>query len=195
LIEKLFAQGAEVITFDVHFIDPRSHDDDNSFADAMRKARNVVLAEPLTAREIAPGNSGNLTELHSIVKIVKPLPLLASSAVATAPFVLPRIPFKVNQYWTFQTGAGDLPTFPAVAFQLFSLPVYEEFVRLLGKVSPNQTGNLPRNAETITARGVVKWIRDLRGIFESEPLITERMLTELKKRGEEKVSGTFFFFD
>jgi adenylate cyclase len=180
LIEKLFAQGAEVITFDVHFIDPRSHDDDNSFADAMRKARNVVLAEPLTAREIAPGNSGNLTELHSIVKIVKPLPLLASSAVATAPFVLPRIPFKVNQYWTFQTGAGDLPTFPAVAFQLFSLPVYEEFVRLLGKVSPNQTGNLPRNAETITARGVVKWIRDLRGIFESEPLITERMLTELE---------------
>jgi serine phosphatase RsbU (regulator of sigma subunit) len=111
---------------------------------------------------------------------VKPIPLLARSAVATAPFSLPRIPFKVNQYWTFQTGAGDAPTLPVVAFQLFAWPVYEEFIRLLEKVGPNQAGKLPGDIKTaIKTRGVKLLIRDIREIFESDPLLVEKMLEEL----------------
>ncbi len=122
LVEKLAKEGAKVITFDVHFIEPRSSKDDNLFAETVRKARNVVLAEPLKAREVPLSDTGgSYAGEHSIVNIVKPFAPLAQSAVATAPFVLPRIPFKVNQYWTFQTGAGDSPTFPVVAFQLFTI--------------------------------------------------------------------------
>ncbi len=182
LTENLVREGAEVIAFDVHFIEPRSAKDDNLFAESIRKARNVVLAEPLVANEIPlSGSGGSQTAAHSIVKVLKPIELFSRSAAATAPFPLPRIPFKVNRYWTFQTGAGDSPTLPVVAFQLFTLQVYEEFIHLLEKVSPNQAGKLARDIHTaIKTRDVTKLIGDIRAIFASEPLIAERMLDELK---------------
>ncbi|GAG08472.1 unnamed protein product, partial [marine sediment metagenome] len=182
LIENLVREGAEVITFDLHFIEPRSTEDDNLFAEAIRKARNVVLAEPLIAKEVPLSDKGGPnTGVHSIVKSVKPIAPLSRSAVATAPFPLPRIPFKVNQYWTFQTGAGDSPTLPVVAFQLYTLRVYEEFIHLIEKVSPNQAAKLPGDSDTaIKTRGLKRLIRDIREIFESEPLIAGRMLEELE---------------
>ena len=182
LVENLAREGAQVITFDVYFIEPHSAEDDNSFAEAIKKARNVVLAEPLRAKDVPTSDiGGSYTGEHRIVKTVKPIALLSQSAVATAPFVLPRMPVKVNQYWTFQTGAGDSPTFPVVAFQLYALRAYDEFVRLLERVSPNQAGKLPRDAGTaINARGAVRFIRDIREIFESDPLIPKKMLEELE---------------
>lgn len=184
VVDTLAAQGATVVSFDVHFIEPRSPEDDILFVRAVRKAGNVVLAEPLTAREVPSGDAeGSQASEHSIVKIIKPFAPLAQSAVATAPFVLPRIPFKVNQYWTFQTGAGDSPTFPVVAFQLFTKRVYGEFVRLLETVSPHQSGKLPRDAEAaIQANGIVRLIRDIRDIFESEPSLAGSMLKALERR-------------
>ncbi len=156
LIENLVREGVEVIAFDVHFIEPRSSEDDNLFAEAIRKARNVVLCDPLKAKEIPlSGSGGSHAGVHSIEKIVKPLALFARPAVATAPFALPRIPFKVNQYWAFKTGAGDSPTLPVVAFQLFALQVYEEFIHLLEKVSPNQAGKLPRDSDTVIKTSVI----------------------------------------
>jgi adenylate cyclase len=181
LTETLARAGAGVITFDVHFIEPRSAEDNALFAESIKKAGNVVLAEPLTAREVAsPGNGGSQTGVHSIVRIVKPIAPLAEAAVATAPFVLPRIPFKVNQYWTFQTGAGDSPTFPTVAFQLYASPVYGEFIRLLAKAAPNRTGKLPRDLNTgIETRGIVRLMKDIREVFESDPVIADKLVKEL----------------
>ena len=115
LIENLTRAGAAVITFDVHFLEPRVTEDDKLFAQAISKAGNVVLADALSAKEIPFANTGGAVPEHRVVKFLKPLPLLGSAAVATAPFVLPRIPFKVNQYWTYQTGAGAPPSFPIVA--------------------------------------------------------------------------------
>ena len=94
-----------------------------------------MLGDALTAREISTSNAGSSdSPEHSIVKIIKPYAPLAESALATVPFVLPRIPFKVNKYWTFQPSTGDAPTFPVVAFQLYHIDVYKEFVGLLRKV-------------------------------------------------------------
>jgi serine phosphatase RsbU (regulator of sigma subunit)/CHASE2 domain-containing sensor protein len=183
LVENLAREGAEAVAFDVHFIEPRVAEDDNLFAAAIRNAHNVVLCEPMKAKELAlGGNGGDGAGVHSIVKIVKPIPLLADAAVATAPFPLPRIPFKVNSYWAFQTGAGDSPTLPAVAFQLTAMKVYDEFVRLLEKVSPSQAGKLPPDRDTaIRTMGVKKLIRETRGIFEAAPLLAQRMLEELER--------------
>src|SRR5919106_1634494 len=185
LVEKLAREGARVITFDVYFKEPRSAEEDTSLAEAVNKARNVVLAESLKLSEVRLSDiNGSHVGEHSIVTIMKPFALLSSSAFATAPFVLPRTPVRVNQYWTFQTYAGDSPTFPVVAFQLYSLPVYGEFVRLLEKVVPDQAGKLPRDPATaIRAKGAVKFIRDIRAIFESNPLITEKMIEELEHWG------------
>jgi len=183
LVDNLVREGAAVIIFDVHFIEPRNPEDDQMFAESLRKAGNVVIGEPLVAREVKQSDSGDSRSqpgIHSIVKIVKPIELFAKAAVATAPFSLPRIPFKVNQYWGFQTGAGDSPTLPVVAFQLVTLPLYEQFVGLLEKVSPDQAAKLPPDSATaIKTRGVKRLIRDIRAIFENNPLIAEQMLQAL----------------
>lgn len=181
LIENLVREGVKVIAFDVHFIEPRSPEDDQLFAKAIQKAGNVVLCEPLKAKEVPLSNQGSTYgDVHSIVKIVKPLDLFSDPAAATAPFVLPRIPFKVNQYWTFQAGAGDSPTLPVVVFQLFTLEEYKEFIHLLEKVAPDQAKKFPPDRDTVIKKGNLKGlIREIREMFESDPMIAERMLKEL----------------
>lgn len=183
LLETLSQQGAAVVTFDVHFLDSRNVNDDILFADAIRKSRNVVLADALTAKELPAAASGiSYASDHNIVRTIKPFAPFAQSAIATAAFVLPRIPFKVNQYWTFQTGTVDSPTFPVVAFQLFTITVYEDFLNLLEKVSPSDAAKLPKNAETaITSKKISRLMRDIRDIFESEPTIKQRMIDELDR--------------
>jgi adenylate cyclase len=183
LIEKLASEGARVIVFDVYFREPRSVQEDSSLVEAVKKASNVVLAESLKLKEV-PLSDIDASQIgeHSIVTVMKPFAPLSSSAFASAPFVLPRTPVRVNQYWTFQTNAGDSPTFPVVAFQLYTLSVYDDFVHLLEKVSPDQVGKLPRDAgRAIQAKGAVRFIRDIRAIFESHPLIAEKMIQELEQ--------------
>ena len=182
LTERLAKEGAKVIAFDVHFIEPRLTEDDNRFAEAIGRARTVVLCEPLKTKEVNVSHGeGSRDDGLSIVRIVKPIESFAKPAVATAPFPLPRIPFKVSQYWTFQKGAGDTPTFPVVVFQLFSQDVFGEFVRLLEKVRPGCTNKLPGEFDEAVKAGNVKGLmRNIREIFESDPLIAERMLTELE---------------
>jgi adenylate cyclase len=183
LIEKLAEQGAKVITFDVYFVDPSSSTEDNLLAEAIRKAGNVVLAEQLKAKDISASNdAGVFTGPHRIVETRKPIFSVARHALATAPFVLPKLPVKVNQYWTFQTAAGDSPTFPIVAFQLYALAAYDEFFRLLERADPVAARTLPPNsAVALQARGAVRFIREIRSIFESEASMAPRMSAELER--------------
>src|SRR3990170_1573077 len=182
LIDNLIRAGAAVITFDVHFLESRVAEDDKLFAQAINKAGNVVLADALSAKEIPFANTGGAVPEHRVVKFLKPLPLLGSAAVATAPFVLPRIPFKVNQYWTFQTGAGDSPTFPIVAYQLFGSKAYGDFIRLLEKLRPSLAGKLPPTLDTaIKERKLVKLMRDIKDLFESDRPLARQMIEELDR--------------
>ncbi len=185
LVEILSKAGASVVTFDVHFLEARSEKDDKLFANALRRVGNVVLSDPMTAREIAvsPTGGSNGPE-HGIVRIVKPLPLLAESAVATAPFVLPRLPFKVNQYWTFQSKAAfsPPPTFPVVAYQLFAVHVYDDFIRLLIKLRPGVSAELPRSLDSaMKTKSIGKLMRDIKDLFESDPTLVDNMLEELER--------------
>jgi Adenylate cyclase, family 3 (some proteins contain HAMP domain) len=178
LTESLSQAGAVVIAFDINFDKARSAADDQAFADAIRQARNVVLFEYLS-RETVPvtDKRGPPRGTLHIETRVPPIPPLAQAAVALAPFPLPKVPVKVSQYWTFKTGASDTPTLPVVAFQIFALEVYDEFVRLLAQVSPSQAASLPRDREAIlTTTGVGEFVRVLRDIFTSDPLLAESML-------------------
>ena len=183
LVNALAKAGAAVVTFDLHFLEVRVPEDDRLFAQAMNKAGNVVLSDPMTAREVAVSAGASFGPEHSIVRIVKPLPLLADAAVSTAPFVLPRIPFKVNQYWTFQTeGAlSPPPTFPVVAYQLFCAEAYADFVGLLEKVRPALSGKLPSSLDApIESKSIGKLMRDIKDIFESDPALSGQMIDELQ---------------
>lgn len=182
LIEKLVQAGASVVTFDIHFLEARSPEDDRLFAEAIHKAGNVVLADALRAKEVPMSPmTGSQAAANTIVKIMKPFAPFGEAAVATGPFVLPRIPFKVNQYWTFQQGAGDAPTFPILTLQLFSFPVYEQFYHLMEEAGAEHAGALPRDVDAVLkTKGLVNLIGEIRGMFEGDPLLAGNMLRALE---------------
>ena len=164
LVETLRRAGASVIVFDLYFVEPRAPEDDNALAEAIKSAGNVVLAEPLKTKEIAATDDADSeTNGHIIVETQKPIEPLLISAFGTAPFVLPRMPVRVSQYWTFQTDAGDTPTFPVLALQLYTLDAYQEFRELLEKAIPKQAAGMPHDPRSaIASMGASKFIRDLR---------------------------------
>jgi len=183
LTENLAKQGASVIAFDIHFIEPRSTTDDTLFAEAMRRADRVVLTEPLKVKEISLPE-GERTEAvgHSIIKVVRPIELFSRAAVASAPFPLPRIPFKVNQYWTFETAAGDDPTVPLVVLQLYAMGVYGDFINLLEQVSPSQAGRLPHDAvAALQTESLTDLMKKIREVFERDPQLAQRMTQALER--------------
>jgi adenylate cyclase len=191
LIENLINKGAAVIAFDMIFDEARSVEDDALFAEAINKAGNVVLCECLRKEKVfLSGRDGRRTGELDIEKLVPPIPLLAQSAVALAPFPLPKIPVRLSQYWVIKTGAGDAPTLPAVVFQLFALDVYDDFFRLMEKVSSSQAHRLPADRHRIiSSRGVEELVCMLRSVFENAPLLAERMLEELQDSSVLPVAG------
>lgn len=182
LTESLAEAGAAVIAFDIIFDEARSPDQDTLFADAIRNARNVVLCECLK-RETVPlkNKQGAERGRMNIERLVPPIPSLMHSALALAPFPLPKVPVKVSQYWAIKAGAGDTPTLPVVAFQIFALKHYDEFIALLGKASPSHLNSLPpdRN-KIIETRSVGNLVRTLKHTFKSHPDIPDKMLKELQ---------------
>ncbi len=187
LTENLKKEGAKVVAFDVHFIEQRKIEDDKLFAASIKNARNVILTESLVPKELSTSESGEANAgFHNIVKIVKPIDLFADPAVATAPFTLPRIPFKVNRYWTFQTGAGDSPTVPVVTFQFATLDLYDEFIKLLEKVNPEKINpgladKLPVDGDTVlNTLDLLQVIRDIGEMFQANPEIERQMLAQLQ---------------
>ncbi len=185
LIDTLVRAGAKAITFDVHFIEPKVTEDDHLFEQAIRRAGNVVLADAMRAKDIPTPSAGHdASDTTNIVKLIKPLESFAQAATGTAPFVLPRIPFKVNQYWTFQQGAGDAPTFPIVALQLYGWEELGNLVQLVKQVNPAYAERLLGDVEKerIT-RSLVGMIRDLRDLFEGDSLLAERVREELERSG------------
>jgi len=183
LTENLVKGGAAVIVFDIIFKEPTSFKEDNLFAEEIYKANNVVLCECIKQDKI-PLTGGKELDIE---KTVPPIPLLSKSALALAPFPLPKEPIRVSQYWKFKTAAGDKPTLPVVAFHIFAKGAYDDFIRLLEKVSPLQAEKLPHNVESIfNARGIEDVIRKIREIIQKEPFIGERMLKELENSIDKK---------
>ena len=182
LTENLAKQGAAVIAFDMMFDEAGPMEHDNLFAQAISNAGNVVLGEcleketfPLTDKE------GTHTGELVIERLTPPIPPLARSALALAPFPLPKVPVKVSQYWTFKTEAGDTPTLPVAVFQIFAFEVYDEFIRLLEKVSPSQAEKLLHDKDAIIKN---RWVEEniliLRDHFRENPLIGEKMMEEIQ---------------
>ena len=100
-----------------------------------------------------------------------PIELFSDAAVATAPFTLPRIPFKVGRFFTFEPGAGDSPSVPMVTLQLYAAPAYGDFIGLLEKASPAQAGKFPRDLSSAVATGAVRdLMKKIREVFSERPV-------------------------
>ena len=68
-----------------------------------------------------------------IETFLPPIAPLASNALATAAFPLPRMPARVDQCWSFKL--GNTPTLPVVALQIYGIDVYDVFTGALAKTT------------------------------------------------------------
>jgi adenylate cyclase len=185
LIEKIVNKGASVIAFDIFFNEAYDDDGDKLFARALRDAGNVVLFQKLKKERDPFDEKGNPIGYLNIDRLHLPIPLFTQSTLALAPFALPKVPVRVSHYWTFKKNAGDRPTLPVVAFQIYALSVYKKFIQLLKKVSHSDVHTLLQSkSEIIERKNIVEIIQAIRYIFKKEPHIAEKMLQELEN--EEK---------
>lgn len=181
LIENLLSRGAAVIAFDVFFSGITSDSDDKYFAEAIRKAGNVVLCEYIKHEFIPLPSALSRNGSIYLERVERPAEKLADAAAALAPFPLPKVPTNVSQYWLFKTEAGSKPTLPFVAFQLFSLRTCREFIQLLDSVNAPHATIPPRNADKMIAqKHVGRLIGLIRSSLEGNPAIAQEMLAKLK---------------
>ncbi|HEV8257687.1 MAG TPA: adenylate/guanylate cyclase domain-containing protein [Casimicrobiaceae bacterium] len=186
LIERLARAGARVICFDLTFDTPsRTPQNDVEFAAAIGRAANVVLTDSLrkeTARQT--NNSGQAIGEIQIERVSPPIPVLEQAALAHAPFPLPK-ESRVNTFWTFKSSAGDSPTLPVIAFQIYAFDAYGDFLDLLGKAAPRLAITPPASAKALVAsNGAGSLITTLRNVFLSDPQLGERMLRELNNTSD-----------
>lgn len=171
LVDRLAADGALAIGFDLVFEDPRDDGQDILFARAMEKAGNVVLCEFMRTETLRLQDAGgNKLGDASLERLVKPTAVLAEAALACAPFPLPKVPFQVSRFWTFKSSAGDVPTLPVVMMQIHGLQVYEQWMDLLGRATPRLIPGLPRTAgEVVNGKAAEVLTARLRALFLREP--------------------------
>lgn len=182
LVGKLFEEGAAVIVFDLIFNESRCVENDEVFADAIRRAGNVVLYEDIQKIRIIKDASGIKPTQLNIEKLLPPIRPLADAAIAYAPFPLPKRPNRVSRYWTFKTGAGDKPTLPVIAFQFYALNLHAELVRRIENEIPLQLEKITSITDLKTSwESVERLTTVFRSIFHTYPHLAPKLLNDLER--------------
>jgi adenylate cyclase len=183
LLKKLTALGAAVVAFDLIFQDPQSARDDQLFAAAIAAAGNVILTQPINRRIISLVDStGTRTTNVNIEKILSATPAIAAAALSQAPFPLPKIPVKLNRFWRFCPGSGDMPTLPVVALQVYAMDAFDELIGLLEKTDPAALLTLSAALDGKDhARHIIDTIWPWHVLFEKDPTLADRMIAELNR--------------
>lgn len=162
LVNRLSSAGAAFMAFDVYFGHPRKPEEDQAFADAMRRAGNVLLFQ--LVRKEAVSVAGNQGAMVFTERILDPIPIYREAAAAMAPFMLPGVPVKVSQFWKFKPEAGDIPTLPALAFQYYALVAYDELYAILQRLNIKNT--FPSSsADLLSGVGLAEQMRLIRQAF------------------------------
>jgi len=185
LIEKLVAQGAAVIVFDMDFQRPKAAEDDAAFARAVADSERVVLFERLNGkRQPIYDTQGQQTGTIWIEELVPPIPPLAEAARALAPFPVPKVQVNVYQFWPFKPSAGYVATMPTAALQVFALPLQQRWMAVLEQAGATGLEGLPRTeSEVGRAAGVNRLSQSLYGMFANDPALNDRVRTVLAGEG------------
>lgn len=190
LLDRLTEQGAHVVVFDVMFQDPRDPAGDRAFADAVRRAGNVILFERIE-KDILPSGRADLggERAISIERRIPPIPELAAAAQGLAPFALPRVPIKVSQVWLFKPEAGEAATLPMLALFAYGATAYEQILALLADLLPaGDARRLSAQSEPLIelggSRRMAGQVEALRQLLLDEPLLVGRLLERLDAEGD-----------
>jgi adenylate cyclase len=191
LLERLKAQQVAVVAFDLIFYEHQDPVDDQAFAEAIRKADNVILTQTIDRRTMPLDDpNGTRSSQVNIERILSAIPMLADAAVGQAPFPLPKVPNELSQYWRFSPGSGDAPTLPVVTLHAYALQAFDCFVDLLQKVDPVGAAILPvAKGGKFSARQIIATIRPLYGLFQKKPGLASQMLEDLENHPPPNISA------
>jgi adenylate cyclase len=180
LLDVLKTGGARFVAFDILFDEHRDPGNDEKFAAAIRKAGNVILCGcTLSEHILLHGNERNVEGTVMIETFLPPIPSLATVALATASFPLPRMPARIDQCWSFKL--GNTPTLPVVAFQMYGMDVYDVFASAIRKT--NGDGRLPRDRESLLEQGRAQQaVRAIRDEFQQYPALERVVLDSMSSR-------------
>ena len=180
-IDRLQQANPAVIVVDILFTESGVPEQDQLLVEAVRSSANVVLVEYLL-RDVSPvhGARGSAYGRLNIERAIPPFPALEKACLMSAPFPLPKIPVRLNNYWVFKPQAGDLPTLPAAAFQAFAQPVYHAFVKLAEMNGFDRQGLIPTQWQAVVEQ---KKLRKAMGAFQlffrQRPDAAAEMLTKV----------------
>lgn len=186
LIDRLSAAGAKLIVFDLFFKTAGDEAGDLALAAAMTRAGNVLSVGFLKRELVADGDGGVPGAYFNIEHLIAPTPVIGSAAAAVAPFPLPKVPAKVSWFNTFRTSAGDLPTMPAVALQLYLHGEYDALVAHLAARGLS-AGALPTLGAS--RAGNAPWVHvmsRLRGLVARHPDVVDEMWAQPLPEGRKK---------
>jgi adenylate cyclase len=129
LIDRLHQAGAAVIAIDIFFKKPRDPQKDAILAASIARAGNVLLVGYLDRQRMTSGG-----QTLQVERLIPPVNLLADEAVGVAPFVLPKVPVRVNRFWSFNN-ENTLPSLPVLAVQLLADPDGSQMETLMQGIS------------------------------------------------------------
>ncbi|HET6490389.1 MAG TPA: adenylate/guanylate cyclase domain-containing protein [Syntrophales bacterium] len=181
LVDILSRQGIKVISFDLMFDESRSQRDDRMLAEAIERSGNVILSGTIVSEHILLQAKGRSPGGSVMVEtMISPVEQLASAAVATASFPLPRIPKRLDQCWSFKM--GNVPTLPVVAMQVYAMDLYDEMIWALARINPALVDHLPRNRQSFFTDGKAQnTVRALRELFKENPSLRTNVLDEMSQ--------------
>ncbi len=120
LVEGLAVRGAAVIGFDILFEHPRGASDDRKLANAFRRAGNVILVEQIVRESVGAADGGKLAMIE---RRVRAMPSLLDAAAGSGPFVMPKTPTGVFEFWPRTPSTGDSPSLPLLMAGFLKTPV------------------------------------------------------------------------
>ena len=173
VIRSLSRHNVSAIILDVFFKDRRTLAEDNDLSNAIAESGKVALFESVD--RLRYGGS-------DIVQTRSPISLFRDAARATAVFPLPEAA-NVRVFWTFFDATAErVPTLPAVALQLHTLPYLDRLVSLLGKTEINLS-DLPKRVVTVTDTRQLMTV--LRRELGDHPGAAKRTLTSLDRGADD----------
>ena len=185
LIDKLVEHGASVIVFDMDFQRAKSPAQDTEFARAVAASERVVLFERLEGKRQPIYNlDGTQSGTIWTEELIPPIPELAETAKALAPFPVPKVQVNVYQFWPFKPSAGNVASMPAAALQVYALPVQQRWMEVLKRAGATGIEGLPQAESGVgRAEGVQRLMLTLRGAFANDPGLADRVRAVLADDG------------
>ena len=182
LIERLVEADVSVIVFDLRLDQAREPEQDAALAEAIAKAKRVVLFEHIDHTRLPlPGEEDQTVGVLATEQLRPPLDAFAQAAVGLGPFPLPKVPARVSQFWAFRPG-GEA-TLPVVALQRHAAKMDEDWHALLHETGYPDADQLPSDLTRLTDPSALRrYMLEIRNRVRTDPQLGQRMSALLAPR-------------